>query len=152
VTLASRANETWGTTEIWQARATNRLSKVVITADLAKSGFDGAITVVAFAGAADRVASTGAASGIAGPVSVTLDPGSCNSLIWASGHDWSRAINPIPAPGQSIVHKFIDTRVNDSYWTQRVDLPTLGGSPVVVKASGSVKDRWTMVAVEVPGA
>ena len=151
-TLASRANQTWGTTEIWQARATNRLSKVVITADLAKSGFDGAITVVAFTGAADRVASTGAASGVTGAASVTLDPGSCNSLIWATGHNWSRATNPIPALGQSIVHKFIDTRVGDSYWTQRVDVPTLDGSPVVVKASGSVKDRWTMVAVEVPGA
>ena len=83
-TLASRANQTWGTTEIWQARATNRLSNVVITADLAKSGFDGAITVVAFTGSADRVASTGAASGITGAASVTLDPGSCNSLIWAT--------------------------------------------------------------------
>ena len=73
-TLGEPRNQTWGTTEIWQARATNRLNKAVITADLAKGGFDGAITVVAFTGAADRVAGTGAAFGVTGAASVTLVP------------------------------------------------------------------------------
>ncbi len=147
--LATRSNETWGTTEIWQARAASKLTNAVVTAKLA-GAFDGSIMVATFKGAATTVGAVGAASGKKGAPAVKVSPKYCGSLVWATGHDWSAAQDPKPAAGQSIVHKFIDRRVKDSYWFQKVDAPTATGVPVTVSATGFVTDRWTYVAVEIP--
>ena len=87
-----------------------------------------------------------------GAPSVTLTPTGCNSLVWAGGHDWTNDAIPVPGEGQTIVHKFIDTVVHDSFWVQAVTAPTEDGSPVTVSATGLVRDRWQLVAVEIPGA
>jgi len=50
------------------------------------------------------------------------------------------------------VHTFIDKVVNDSFWTQSVDAPTAGTTPVTVTTNGPSKDRWTLAAVEIPAA
>jgi hypothetical protein len=149
-TLAARANETWGSTEVWQAYATSTLSSVKVTAKLAKSGYDGSITVAAFSGAAKTVGAIATNAATKGAPSATLIPATCNGLIWAAGHDWSRAVNPVPASSQVIVHKFIDTRVHDSFWTQSVVSTTTIGTAVTVADTGPVKDRWTLAAVEIP--
>jgi hypothetical protein len=152
-TLATRSNSTWGTTEVWQAYATTPLTNVEVTAKLAHTGYDGSITVAAFKGAASKVGATAAAAGTKGAPAATVKPTACNSLIWATGHDWTSAKDPKPAAGQTIVHKFIDNRVGDSYWTQSVDAPTDEAlTPVVVSATGPLKDRWTYAAVEIPAA
>jgi hypothetical protein len=152
-TLARRSNTTWGTTEVWQAYAKSRLTGAVITAKLANPGYDGSITVAAFTGAAAKVGATAAAAGLKGAPTATVKPTRCDSLIWAAGHDWTSAKRPVPVAGQSIVHSFIDRRVCDSFWTQRVNTPTgVLTTPVTVRATGPVKDRWTMAAVEIPAA
>ena len=150
--LASRANESWGTAEVWQAYATSTLTGVNVTANLAKTGYDGSITVAAFKGAATQVGATARAWGVKGAPSVTVTPTRCNSLVWAAGHDWSNATRPVPAAGQSLVHVFLDRRVNDSFWTQSVDAPTSAGTPVKLSDSKPVSDRWSLAAVEIPGA
>lgn len=147
--LSSRANQTWGTTEIWQAQATAPLTDAQVTAQLAKGRFDGSITVTAFTGAGSHVGVVGAASGISTTPTVSLIPSGCNSAIWAVGHDWSHAKEPVVEPGQTLRHKFIDRRVHDSYWVQTVEAPTTAGTSVTASASIGAKDRWTMVAVEV---
>ena len=152
-TLATRSNSTWGTTEVWQAYATTPLTNVAVTAKLAHTGYDSSITVSAFKGAAAKVGATAATAGTKGAPTATVVPTACNSLVWATGHDWTSAKDPKPAAGQTIVHKFIDNRVGDSYWTQSVDAPTAkAGTPVVVSVSGPQKDRWTYAAVEIPAA
>lgn len=151
-TLAARSNKTWGTTEVWQAYATSKLTNAVVTASLDKSGFDGSITVAAFTGSAKTVGATASASDTKGAPSAKLVPAGCNSLIWAAGHDWSTAATPVAAGGQTLVHTFVDKRVNDSFWVQKVDTPTKAGEPVTVADTAPTKDRWTLAAVEIPAA
>ena len=150
-TLVSRANQTWGTTEVWQAYAPVPINGAKVTARLAKGGFDGTITVSAFRGAASSVGATKAASGIGTTAAATLEPTACNSLVWAVGHDWSLDKTPVPAAGQQLEHLFIDRRVRDTFWVQTVDDPTTDQA-VTVSASWSGNDRWTLASVEIPAA
>ena len=151
-TLAARSNRTWGTTEVWQAYATTALRDVDVTARLAKGGFDGSITVTAFRGAATSVGAVGVGSGISTTASATVTPTGCNSVIWATGHDWSRPKDPVPAADQTIRHSFVDRRVSDSYWVQTVDAPTTAARAVNITTTGLGNDRWTIAAVEIPAA
>jgi hypothetical protein len=149
--LAARSNQTWGTTDVWQAFATAPLSAVKVTAKLPYA-YDGAITVAAFHGAAPQVGATAVGASKTGTPMATITPQACGSLVWAAGHDWSRSVTPVAAAGQTLVHSFIDHRVRDSFWTQKVDDPTAANAPVTVTTTGPVNDRWTMAAVEIRAA
>ena len=149
-TLAARSNLTWGTAEVWQAYATTKLTNATVSATLAKS-FDGSITVAAFRGAANHVGATTAGAGTTGSPTATLVPAGCNSLVWAAGHVWRQDRAPVPPAGESLVHTFLDRRVHDTFWTQKVDAPTVAGTPVVVSDSGPT-GRWGLAVVEIPGA
>lgn len=150
-TLVSRSNSTWGTAEIWQAHATSKLTKTVVTAKFAKSGFDGSITVAAFANAAASVGTSTSGSGTSGAPSVTVAPHADGSLIWATGHDWTRATTPAPLANQTLQHSFLDKRVGDSFWTESFDSPTTD-FPITIGASTPSTDRWQLVGVEIPAA
>lgn len=69
----------------------------------------------------DAVATPSATSGTP---TVRLTTSTCGSLIWAAGNDWTNDTVPVAASGQVIVHKFVDTRVGDSFWTQDMTTPT----------------------------
>ena len=99
-TMASRSNSTWGTTEVWQAYATSPLSNAVVTAKLA-SAYDGSITITAFQGAANSVGATATGAGTTGQPTATLTPLGCNSLVWASGHDWTHNTVAVAATGRN---------------------------------------------------
>jgi len=148
-TLASKANETWGTTEVWYAVAPAAVSDVRVEAKLRRA-YHGTITVVAFDGASG-IGAVGSASGMKGAPEVTVTPTSCGSSLWAAGHDWSKATRPEPVDGQSVFTKFIDRTVGDSYWTSAVDAPTETTDPVTIKVTGPRKDLWTYAAVEILG-
>ena len=148
-TLASKSNETWGTTEVWYAVAPDAVSNLRVEAELRRA-YHGTITVVAFEGSSGIGAVAGA-SGSQGAPAVTLTPTSCGSSLWASGHDWTNSARPRPVEGQSLAAKFIDRTVNDSYWTSRVDDPTADTTPVTIKVTGPRKDLWTYAAVEILG-
>jgi hypothetical protein len=147
--LVSRANEANGTTEVWQSRAASPLLGLKLTATLNNAGYDGSITLAAFTGAG-KIAATAKGAGVAGAPGVTIKPTQANSLIWAVGHDWTTLRTVTPLAGQSMVHVFRDTRVQDMFWTQSQTKPTVGTGPIAVGATGFTKDRWTMVAVEIP--
>jgi hypothetical protein len=149
-TLVGRSNATWGTAEIWQAYAPTKVTNSLVTATLA-AAFDGSITVTAFKGSATRAAAVATAGGTRGLPTVSITPQKCNSMVWATGHNWSRAADPAAISGQTIVHEFVDRRVQDAYWTQRVNSLTAGTRPVTVGVTGFNKDRWNMTAVEIPG-
>lgn len=150
-TLVTRANSTWGTAEIWQAHATSKLTGVAVTAKFAKSGYDGAITVTAFANAAGSVGTSATASGTSGAPSVTVAPRTDGSLIWATGHDWTHAAVPTPLINQTLQHSFLDTRIDDSFWTESFDAPTTN-FPITIGVSSPTSDRWQLVGVEIPSA
>ena len=68
------------------------------------------------------------------------------------GHDWTHDTRVTAATGQTIEHQFLDRRVFNSYWVQSVASPTTAGQSVTVSDTGPHCERWTMVAVEIPGA
>ena len=145
--LAARSNTGRGTAEIWQATTTQAIGQLRVTAELAHEGYHGSITVASFKGAL-RVVSAGAAAGSKGAPGVKLTPTRDRSLVWAAGHDATRAQAPVPLSGQTIVHQFLDTRAKDTFWTQRLVGPTTRGVPVRMGASTPTRDQWQMVAVE----
>jgi hypothetical protein len=138
-TLAARANSTWGTTEVWSTYITSPFSAVV-SAELAIA-FDASMTVVAYDNAAQAVGAIGSASGTTGRPKATVTPHSADSLIWASGHDWSNAIAPAAVDGQAIMHSFLDARAGDSYWVQSSSVPVAAGTPVTIADTMPIGDR-----------
>ena len=151
-TLASRANQTWGTAEVWQAYATGGFSAQV-TATLAQAGYDGSITVAAFTGAAHAVGATASAAAQNTHPTVPITTTSAGSLVWAAGHDWGHSATRTPDPGQTIVHQFVDKNVHDTFWTEATtsSVPT-AGTVVNVGASAPTTTRWQLAAVEIPPA
>jgi len=148
--LVKRSNSTWGTAEVWQAHARSILSKAVVTAKFSKSGYDGSITVAAFANSSGSVGSSVAASGKTGAPTATVTIGNAPSLIWAAGHDWTHSATPVPLGAQQLVHSFADKRVGDSFWTQQAGF-TYQDSPVTIGVSAPAADRWQLIAVTIPG-
>lgn len=151
-TLVKRANATGGSTEVWQAYATAPLTAAVVKATFGTTGYDGSITVAAFSGAASHVGASAATTGQTGGPTATLTATAANSLVWAAGHDWSHETNPMAGAGQAFVHKFLDPRVHDSFWVQQRTAATTGATPVTVNDTGLTRDRWQLVAVEIPAA
>ena len=146
--LAARSNDGRGTAEIWQAKTTQAISQLRVTAKLARYGYHGSITVASFKGRQVVGATSAAAAGSRGAPRVKLTPTRDRSLVWAAGHDSTRAQAPVPQPGQTIVHQFLDTRAKDTFWTQRLDGPASRGVPVRMGVSTPTRDHWQMVAVE----
>jgi hypothetical protein len=148
-TLASRANQSGGTAEIWQAYAPAKLKKVAVTATLARRGDIGSLTLVSFNGAGRHVGATAKASGATGRPTLSLRPTSCNSFLWASGHDPDHATTPRGGKGQVIVHSFASRKARDTEWVQRVTGPTTAGKLVTISDTKRAGDHWQLAAAEI---
>jgi hypothetical protein len=147
---AARSTTGYGTAEIWQAYAVGKVSGIKIVAGLQKTGYDGSITVTAFSGAADHVAASRANSGPTAAAAVRLTPSTTHALVWATGHNWN-SLSTVTVPAtQTVVHQYVDRRVNDVYWTQSVNEPTVAGTPVNVNVLTPNTGPWQLTAVEVP--
>jgi len=150
-TLVKRSNSYGGTAEVWQAHATSLVSGATVTAKLAKGGFDGSITIAAFANTPGVIGDSAAAAGKTGAPTVTPSvSGDAPAQVWAVGHDWSRATTPVPLPDQALTHEFTDHHVDDTFWVQRTNY-NQGVGPVIVGLSAPAHDRWQLVAVTIPG-
>lgn len=147
--LVKRANETWGTAEVWQAFAPAASTDVTVRATLAKPGSDSSMTVVALAGGGQTVGSAVGGAGESGTASVTITPSGPGSLIWAVGHNWSSNEAPDLGAGESFVHQLDDKGAHDYFWVEKVDAPTASNDPVTVGDTGSRARRWQVVAVEI---
>jgi hypothetical protein len=150
-TLAVRASDSHGTSEIWQAYATNVYSDTV-TATLSRSGFHASITVVAFAGAGPSIAATASDTRHSNHPQLTLTTTHANSLVVAVGHDASAAAARTPEGGQLILHQFIDIAANQTMWVQSTNGPVTTPGPLTVGTSAPAKVRWQLAAAEVPAA
>jgi hypothetical protein len=142
-TPAARANGTkgTGTAEVWQAYATAPLANAVVSASIKITGYDAAITVVAYTGAAATVGATGTGGAKTGAASVALSTTGAGSQLWAVGHDWSHATAQTVLPGQSLVEQNLDAKVNDTYWVQQTAAIPASGSSVTVGTSAPTADR-----------
>jgi hypothetical protein len=139
-----------GAAEVWTAFATAPLSGVRISATLAQSGFDGTITVVALTGARAAAGAVAQASGRGATATAALSTTAAGSLLLAVGHDWSNAVTPALGSGHEFVHVFVDTRVSDASWTERLTgLGPAAGTSVPFPATLRANDRWNLAAVEV---
>jgi fibronectin type 3 domain-containing protein len=149
-TLRSRADAQPGTAEIWQAVAPTPLTNATITATRVKGGYQGAISVAAFAGADTTVnGAVGSGSAATGAPSASLVTTKAGGWVWGVGADWDRAISHTPAAGQTIVDQFLSPS-GDTFWTQRQTLPTpAAGTAVAINDTAPTNDHWDLAIVEV---
>jgi len=147
-TLIRRTNTQAGTAEVWQAMAPTPLTNVTVTSTQARTTYDQSLTVVAFTGAAGVGASAGA-SAISGASRVSLVTTAANSLVYAVGNDWDKAVARSLGTGQSLVHQWVDTGSGDTFWSQRMtDAVAAVGTTVTLNTTAPTTGRWNFTAVE----
>jgi PASTA domain len=148
-TLVKRANAQGGTAEIWSAIAPTKLSGALVTSTLAAPGYDQALTVVPFAGSGGVGASASASSGSGAPT-VSLTTTKHSSLVYGVGTDPKHATARTLGPNQWMVHQFVDTAANDTFWIQALSIPGLPvGTVARLNDTAPTKDPWNFAAVEI---
>src|SRR4029079_3649421 len=103
-TLAKRSNGQTGTSEIWTAKATGKVTNAVITSHLASPNYSQAFAVYAIKGASG-VGASGAASGGSGAPSVEATTTKAGSWVMGAGNDPNHWVPRIPASGDVLVHQ-----------------------------------------------
>jgi len=147
--LVKRTTTQHGTAEIWRATATNALSNASITSTLARTNYRQSLTVVAFSGASG-VGASASANATTGASQVSLTTTRANSLVYAVGNDWDKAVPRTAGAGQAIVHQWQDTVTGDTYWVQAFSAAIAASGSVVQSSDTSpTTDRWNFTAVEI---
>jgi hypothetical protein len=150
--LLKRANAAPGDAEVWSATASAPLSNATVTATASKAGFHMFLNVIGISGTAGTgaVASGSALNGAPSVSLVTTQP---QSLVFAVGNDWSRAVTHVPGTNQVIENQLLDTTTGDTYWTQNTSVQSgAAGSTVVMNDTSPTNDYWNLVAVEILSA
>jgi hypothetical protein len=148
-TRVRRVNVQPGTSEIWVARTTTARTDVRVRSQQAYTRYDQSLTVVVFTGASG-IGASAAASAASGGASVSLVTTKDSSLVYAVGNDWDRALPRTLGPSQVMVHQWVDTRVNDTFWVQAWSSPIAAAStPVTLSTTAPTMDRWNFAAVEI---
>jgi hypothetical protein len=154
-TLVKRTNVQSGTSEIWRAFASAKITNATVTASLSQSVF-ASITVVSYtgvdqstsdgSGAVGAVGSSNASSGApSGSVVTTRN----NSWVFGVGNDFDKAIARTPATGQSLVSQAL-TIVGDTYWVQMQNAATpSSGTTVFINDTAPTTDRYNLALVEI---
>ena len=89
--LVKRNNTRPGDAEVWTATAPAILTSATVTSTPARSGYSEDLTVIAMQGT-DGVGASVTASGASGAPSASLTTTKANSLVFAVGNDWDRAV------------------------------------------------------------
>jgi hypothetical protein len=149
-TLRSRANAQAGTAEIWTAPATNVVTNVIVTATRATGSYQGMMIVAAFQGASLTVNGTAAnASASTGAPTVTLTTTKANSLVWAVGDDWDRAVAHTVSANQTKQSEYLAS-AGDTFWVQYITAPNVtAGVTATISCSAPTNDRWNLAAFEI---
>ena len=147
---AVRSTAKYGTVEVWEAYASSALTNMRGTAKLQRARYDASITVAAFSGAGRSLAATAFNTANSGVPTVSLAPRTDRALIWAVGHNWSKAAAVVPGGEQTLVHSYVDARVNDTYWVQSATALTKATSTSTMNDAAPSGGRWQLAAVEIP--
>jgi beta-lactam-binding protein with PASTA domain len=147
--LVTRANMQSGTAEIWTATAPAKLLDATVRATQSNSGGLGqSLTVIAFTGAGGIGASV-ASSGNRTAPSVSLTTTAAGSLVFGVGNDPERRTSRTPDAGQTIVHQWLDSNSNATYWVQTRSAPTGPAGSIVKISDAATNSRWNLAAVEI---
>ena len=150
--LVERGNTGTGTSEVWQAYATQATPAFHVKAGFARSGYSSKITVAGFTDATEAGAATAHASGKSSAPSVTLTPQATNSVVWAAGRVIGERYDPRPGAGTRIVHDVGISHPRVGYWVQKASARTVAGQPVTIADNIATPYRWGLTAVEIHGA
>jgi beta-lactam-binding protein with PASTA domain len=147
--LVTRANTQSGTAEIWTATAPAKLVDATVRATQSNGGGLGqSLTVIAFIGAGGIGASV-ASSGNRTAPSVSLTTTAAGSLVFGVGNDPERRTSRTPDAGQTIVHQWLDSNSNATYWVQTRSAPTGPAGSIVKISDAATNSRWNLAAVEI---
>jgi hypothetical protein len=108
------------------------------------------MTVAAFQGASLTVNGAAANAGASsGAPRVTLTTTSANSLVWAVGDDWDRAVARTVSAGQTKQGEYL-APAGDTFWVQYLTVPVAAaGVTATISCSAPTNDRWNLAAVEI---
>ena len=145
--LVRRTNARFGTSEVWAAFAPTTLTNVTVTATPLVGGFRQAFTVIAFANSAGPGASASNSAATGAPT-VSLTTTQANSLVYAAGNDWDRAVTHTVPANQTMVNQVLDP-VGDTFWTQRLTNAVASPGAVTINNPAPTNDQWNYAAVEI---
>jgi len=155
-TLVTRTNTQLGTSEIWRAFASAKLSAVTVTATLSQS--EGAsITVMSYTGVnttgtngSGAIGAIGSGNANPGAPTASLLTTKANSWVVGVGNDWDNAISRTAGANQTVVHQYVST-TGDTYWVQRVTTLSPAGTTVTVNDTAPATDRYNLAICEIVG-
>jgi beta-lactam-binding protein with PASTA domain len=147
-TLVRRANVRPGTAEIWTARAPLQLNNVTVTSTPARTGYQQALTIVAFTGATGAGASA-AANAATGAPTVTLVTTKSNSVVYGVGNDWDRAVARTLGPNQTMIRQSINASAGDTFWVQAQLSSFSSSTSVQLNDTAPTNDRWNFASIEI---
>ena len=147
-TLVKRNNTRPGDAEVWTATAPAILTSATVTSTPARSGYSQDLTVIAMQGT-DGVGASVTASGTSGAPSANLTTTKANSLVFAVGNDWDRAVARTLPTGWTMLDQWVATSVGDTYWSQYTNQPAAAAGTVVnARDTAPTNDQWNLVAIE----
>jgi len=149
-TLRKRVNAQIGTSEVWTAPASAKLTNINVTASRAAGVYRSSLVVSAFTGAdLAKVGAAGGASASSGAPGVSLTTTRAGSWVWAVGNDWDNAVSRTTGTGQTSVDEYL-TPEGDTLWVQRQTATTsASGTLVTINVTAPTKDRWNLAAFEI---
>jgi hypothetical protein len=146
-TLVRRVNKNDGTAEIWTATAPAPLDNVTVTATPAVGGFDQSLTVMSFTGSGG-IGGSGASWGLGNVApNVSFLSEADGSWVIGVGEDPERKQARSVNPGQTMIHQWVDSRVNATFWVQGMTGTSAG--TFVTLGDALTSSVWNMVAVEI---
>ena len=146
--LVKRNNTRPGDAEVWTATAPAILTSATVTSTPARSGYSQDLTVIAMQGT-DGVGASVTASGTSGAPSANLTTTKANSLVFAVGNDWDRAVARALPTGWTMLDQWVATSVGDTYWSQYTNQPAAAAGTVVnARDTAPTNDQWNLVAIE----
>jgi hypothetical protein len=146
-TLVRRVNKNDGTAEIWTATAPAPLDNVTVTATPAVGGFDQSLTVMSFTGSGG-IGGSGASWGLGnvGP-NLSFVAEADGSYVIGVGNDPERRQARTVNAGQMMIHQWLDTKVNATFWVQGSSGSSAGS--FVSLGDAGTNSVWNMVAIEI---
>lgn len=149
-TLRKRANTRAGTSEIWTAQASSKLTNAAVTATRNSGSYTGSITVVSFIGASTTIGATASANGSTGAPTVSLTTTQAGSWVWGVGNDWDGATARTVPSNQTLVDQYVASGVGDTFWVQRLTAKTAtAGSTATLNDTSPTNHRWNYAAIEI---
>jgi hypothetical protein len=147
-TLVKRSNTQAGVSEIWEAKASGKLTGAVVVATPLVNGYSGMLTVVAYANASGTGVA-GASGAPSGAPDIYLPGVAAGSWCFAAGNDPDQAVARAPVAGQMLHQQWLDTQAGETFWVQSPTAPAVMQSLVTIHDDAPTTDGWNYVATEI---